>query len=312
MKHKHQQLKTPHDNAYKSDIRQRSLSLHRPGIVWERFTRNKVAVVALLTIAALGIAAILAPALTHQSRTADPANDTHIEIALQGPSLAHPLGTDELGRDEFARVLYGARVSLVVGLASMLVSIVIGVLVGAVSGYFGKWVDDILMRITDTLIAIPIILIMFVVSASLSNYNIGSSILLIGLLSWPNTARIVRGECLAIKEREFVHAAKTIGASSWQRLLWHILPNIIDSIIVNASLLIGNNIVTESLLSFFGFGVRVPQASWGTMLSSAQDYYSSDQLLVLVPALAIFIAVLCFNLVGDALRDALSPYYTGQ
>jgi len=274
-------------------------------IIFDRFMRNRVAVAGAVVLIILILAAICAPLITHYSPTAiDP---THVYAP---PSLAHPFGTDDLGHDELARALYGGRVSLAVGVSSMLVAIFIGVTLGALAGFYGGWIDNILMRLTDIFLAVPLYLIVFVLSASFSNGSIQSVVFLIAIFGWMYAARIVRSEFLAIKEREFVLAARTIGAKDLRLMLRHILPNAAGPIIVNATLLIGSNIILEAVLSFFGFGIAPPNASWGSMLNSAQDVMTNDPLLVYVPGLLIFITVLCFNLVGDGLRDALDPYMT--
>jgi peptide/nickel transport system permease protein len=274
-------------------------------IIFDRFMRNRVAVAGAIVLIIMTLAVIFAPLLTHNSPTA-------IDLAhvYAPPSLAHPFGTDDLGHDEFARALYGGRVSLAVGVSSMLVAIFIGVTLGAVAGYYGGWIDNLLMRITDVFLAVPLYLIVFVLSASFSDGSIKSVVFLIAIFGWMYAARLVRGEFLAIKEREFVLAARTIGAKDFRLMFRHILPNAAGPIIVNATLLIGSNIILEAVLSFFGFGIQPPNASWGSMLNNAQDVMTNDPLLVYIPGLLIFITVLCFNLVGDGLRDALDPYMT--
>ena len=279
-------------------------------LIAERFARNKVAVVGLVSLAIISVLAILAPLITHQTATFNPADHTDLGNALAGPSLQHLLGTDDVGRDEFARLLFGARVSLLIGTVSMLVTIFIGVTIGALAGYYGGWVDNLIMRITDAFLAVPLYFILFVLSASFSNGSVQSIVVLLAAFSWAITARIVRSEFLSIKEREFILAARTLGASDFRLMLRHILPNAVGPIIVNATLLIGSNIITESTLSFFGFGLQPPLASWGTMLADSQDYISTHPVLVFVPGIAILITVLSFNLMGDGLRDALDPYMT--
>lgn len=285
-------------------------------LIFDRFMRNRVAVVGIVVLAIVALMAIFAPIITGTTATHNPAIDVHPDNSLADPSFQHLLGTDEIGRDEFARLLYGAQVSLLVGLFSMLVSIVIGIGVGALAGYFGGWIDSIFMRTTDAFLATPLYLILFVLSASFQSViasSIGSVAFVIALLacfSWPSTARIVRGEFLALKEREFLLAARTLGAGNTRLMLRHILPNAAGPIIVSATLLVGNNIITESTLSFFNFGIQPPQSSWGTMLANSENYISVHPLLVFAPGLAILITVLCINLMGDGLRDALDPYMT--
>ncbi len=279
-------------------------------LIAERFVRNRTALAGLIVLVIIVLMALFAPILVGQTAKHNPANDPNIAIALSGPIPGHPLGTDDLGRDEFARLLFGARVSLEVGVFAMLVTIVIGVTVGVLAGFYGGWVDTAMMRITDAFLAVPLYLVLFVLSAIFSLTSIVGVVFLIGAFAWAPTARVVRAEFLGLKEREFLLAARTIGASNARLMLRHILPNAAGPIIVAATLLIGNAIITESVLSFFGFGIQPPQSSWGTMLSNSQSYITSDPLLLYLPGLAILITVLCFNLMGDGLRDALDPYMT--
>ena len=281
-------------------------------IIVDRFVRNRLAVAGLVVLVLMGLAALLAPLLYHATSTYDPS--TYINLrqshAFQGPSLRHLLGTDELGRDEMARILYGGRVSLLIGISSMFMAIFVGVTIGALAGYFGGIIDNLLMRATDIILAIPLYLLLFVLSASFSNGSIFSIVLLIAVFSWTYTARLVRSEFLALKEREFVMAARTLGAGNFRLMLRHILPNAAGPIIVSATLLVGANIITESILSYFGFGIQVPLASWGTMVASSKDYFLQAPILVWAPGLCILLVVLSFNLMGDGLRDALDPYLT--
>jgi peptide/nickel transport system permease protein len=209
-----------------------------------------------------------------------------------------------------ARVMAGGRVSLLVAMTSMLMAIFLGAILGATAGYYGGIVDNILMRVTDVVLAVPLYLLLFVLSASFTDGSPRSVILLIASLSWMSAARLVRGEFLALKEREYVLAARTIGAKNLRIMFRHILPNAAGPIIVNATLLIGTNIILESIMSYFGFGIKPPDASWGTMVSDGQGFFDVDSLLLFVPAMFIFFTVLSFNLVGDGLRDALDPYMT--
>jgi peptide/nickel transport system permease protein len=281
-------------------------------IIFDRFIRNRLAVVGFVVLVLMGLAALFAPILYHATTTFDPS--TNIDLrnspAFQNPSFQHLLGTDELGRDEMARILYGGRVSLLIGISSMFMAIFVGVTIGALAGYFGGVVDNLLMRATDIILAIPLYLLLFVLSASFSNGSILSIVVLIALFGWTETSRLVRSEFLALKEREFVMAARTLGASNLRLMVRHILPNAIGPIIVSSTLLVGNNIIIESILSFFGFGIQVPLASWGTMVANGKDYFLEHSMLVWAPGLCILFVVLSFNLMGDGLRDALDPYLT--
>jgi peptide/nickel transport system permease protein len=279
-------------------------------IIFDRFMRNRAAVVGLVGLIIIVLMAVFAPVLTHQTKTYDPANDPFPVNQFAPFSLTHPLGTDHIGRDVFARLLFGAQVSLLVATSSMVVALAIGVTLGAVAGYFGGWVDNLLMRVVDTMLSIPYLLLLFVLSLTFSNGSELSVVLLIAVLAWPGTARLVRGEFLSLKQREFLLASRTLGASNLRLMIRHILPNAAGPIIVNATLLVGANIITESVLSFFGFGLNPPQSSWGTMLDNARDYFFTDAKLLYIPGIAILITVLCFNLMGDGLRDALDPYMT--
>ncbi len=278
-------------------------------IIFDRFIRNRVAVVGFVALGIVVLLAVFAPIITHQTATYDPANGLTTDTFAPS-SLAHPLGTDELGRDVLARLLFGARVSLLVGASSMLVAILVGVALGSIAGFFGGWVDNALMRVVDAALAIPYLLLLFVLSLTFSNGTVPSIVLLIAVLAWPLTARIVRGQFLALKEREFLLASRTLGASNLRLMLRHILPNAAGPIIVNATLLVGANIITESVLSFFGFGLNPPQSSLGTMLDQSRTFFFEDPLLLYIPGLTILVIVLCFNLMGDGLRDALDPYMT--
>src|SRR6266699_1729452 len=206
--------------------------------------------------------------------------------------------------------MYGGRVSLLVGFISMLMAIVFGIGIGSFAGYYGGAVDNILMRFTDIVLAVPLYLLLFVLSAAFVDGTPKSVIFLIAIFTWTYAARLVRGEFLALKEREFVMASRTIGAGNFRLMFRHILPNAAGPIIVNATLLIGTNIILESVLSYFGFGVRDPNPSWGNMVNQGQQSFDSAPWLVLVPAILIFLTVLSFNLVGDGLRDALDPQMT--
>jgi peptide/nickel transport system permease protein len=278
-------------------------------IIFDRFIRNRVALAGLIMLAFIVVIALLAPIITHKTATFDPAN-TPTPNKFLHPSLEHPLGTDELGRDVFARLLFGAQVSLLVGASSMAVAIVIGIALGSIAGFFGGWIDNVLMRVVDAALAIPFLLLLFVLSLTFSNGTVVSVVLLIAVLAWPLTARVVRGEFLALKQREFLMASRTLGAGNLRLMLRHILPNAAGPIIVNATLLVGVNIITESVLSFFGFGLNPPQSSLGTMLDQSRTFFFVDPLLLYVPGLTILVIVLCFNLIGDGLRDALDPYAT--
>lgn len=275
-------------------------------IIFERFIRNKAAVVGLVFLVLLFLFCFVGPWVSGHNQP----NLLHPADAALPPTLQYPLGTDDVGRDQLARAMFGGQISLLVGLGSMFVALVFGVSIGAVAGFYGRATDNILMRFTDVMLSIPTYLLLFVLSISFVDGSPRSIILLISIFSWATAARVVRGEFLALKEREFVLAARAIGAQDFRLMFRHILPNAAGPIIVCATLLIGTNIILESVLSYFGFGLRPPTASWGNLVSYGQSLYDSAPWLVMAPALLIFLTVLSCNLMGDGLRDALDPYMT--
>lgn len=274
-------------------------------IIFGRFMRNRAAIVGAVFLIVLFLVCFVGPLIIQS----DP-NALNFSAGLQGPSLKYLFGTDNLGRDELARVMAGGQVSLLVGLSSMLMAIVFGVGIGAFAGYFGGIVDNLLMRLTDVVLAVPLFLLLFVLSASIKDHTPTIVIILIAAFGWTSVSRLVRGEFLALKEREFVLAARTIGAGNLRLMFRHILPNAAGPIIVSATLGVGVNIILESVLSYFNFGIAPPAASWGNLVGDGHDYFYIAPWLVFIPGLFIFLTVLSFNLVGDGLRDALDPYMT--
>jgi peptide/nickel transport system permease protein len=277
-------------------------------IIFDRFMRNKAAIGGAVFLILLFLFCFMGPALWRTDPDAQ--NILSVSETLAPPSLAHPLGTDDVGRDTLARVMAGGRVSLSVGLASMLLAILLGVGIGAFAGYYGGAVDNVLMRFTDVILAVPLYLLLFVLSATFTDGTPKSVVVLIAFFGWTYAARLVRGEFLALKEREYVLASRTIGARNFRLMFRHMLPNAAGPIIVNATLLIGTNIILESVLSYFGFGIKPPGASWGNMIEAGNGLFDVDPWLVLVPGVLIILTVLSVNLVGDGLRDALDPYMT--
>jgi peptide/nickel transport system permease protein len=292
--------------AETADLVQRRRSQGR--IIFDRFIRNRAAVVGAVFLILMFLFCFVGPFLWR----IDPnqINVANVNETLAGPSWAHPFGTDDVGRDQFARAMAGGQVSLIVGMLSMLLGIGIGTLIGSIAGFYGGWLDNILMRLTDVVLCVPLYLLLFVLSAAFSDGSPRSVVLIIAFFSWTYAARLIRGEFLALREREFVMAARTIGAKNLRLMFRHILPNAAGPIIVNATLLVGTNIITESVLSYFGFGIQPPNSTWGTMISTGNEFVNTDAWLVFIPGLLIFITVLSFNLVGDGLRDALDPYMT--
>ena len=285
---------------------------------WRRFLRHRLAVGRLTVIVLLILLSVAAPLiekwLTVDAFTAD------LYQRLQESSFAHPLGTDEIGRDHLARLLYGGRVSLFVGLVAALFSAIIGTVIGILAGYFGGRLDTLLMRATDSVISLPLLPLLIVLAAidlqklgvppEIANSEDGSLyriIFIVSLVGWTTVARLVRAETLSIKRREFVRAAVAIGARTERILLTHILPNVVSPIIVATTLSIGNIILFESVLSFLGLGIQSPAASWGNMLSNAQDLIWTTPELATWPGLLIFVTVIAFYFLGDGLQDALDP-----
>jgi peptide/nickel transport system permease protein len=242
-------------------------------------------------------------AWTISPQATDPIN------ALLDPNQQHPLGTDELGRDELARVLQGGQVSLVVGFAAMLTSIVVGLAVGAIAGFYGGLTSTILMRLTDAMLAIPSF---FLILAAVTVFGASpvTIVLIIGATSWMPVARVIFGETLRWKASEFVQAAQSIGASGLYVLGRHILPQTIASVVVSATLGVGFAILTESAISYLGLGIQPPTASWGNMLQNAQQYVFTSAALAVYPGVLVTIVVLAYNFLGDGLRDALDPRLT--
>jgi len=275
-------------------------------IIFDRFIRNRAALVGAAYLILLFLFCFLGPTITGHNQP----DVIHPTDASQAPSLKYPFGTDDVGRDQFARAMAGGQVSLLVGLTSMLGAIVFGIGIGSLAGFYGGVVDNVLMRLTDVVLAVPLYLLLFVLSATFSDGSPRSVIFLIAIFGWTYAARLVRGEYLSLKEREYVLAARTIGARNFRIMFRHILPNAAGPIIVNATLLVGANIILESVLSYFGFGLHPPTSSWGNMIADGQALYELAPWLVFAPGLLIFATVLSFNLVGDGLRDALDPYMT--
>lgn len=288
---------------------------HRPesfrDLVWRRFLKHKPAVTGLGVLASIVLLCLFVPWITQY----DPGR-TDVEHIRQAPSLQHLFGTDELGRDLFVRMWDGGRISILIGVATMMVAIFIGTLVGSVAGFYGGWVDNLLMRLTDFVLSIPQLFLLLIFAQLLRSTNdprisAGPApiILIIGILSWTGAARLVRGQFLALKSKEFVDAARMSGARNARIILRHILPNAASPIIVSATLRIGNAIITESTLSFLGFGVQPPTPTWGNMLKNAQSQMTMAPWTALFPGIAILITVLSLNYIGDGLRDALDPHH---
>ena len=272
-----------------------------------RGRREAVALASFIVLALVTLVAVLAPQLS----PVDPIRNDLLErltppMWIAGGSAAHPLGTDTLGRDVLSRLLYGARLSLVVGFATVLISGLIGVAIGVLGGYYGGWLDDVLMRAGDIQLAFPVLLL-GVALLSVLGPGLGNLILVLVVSGWITYARIVRGETLSLKHRDFVEAARALGALD-RRLIWrHVLPNVWAPIAVVATFSVARTIIAEASLSFLGLGVAAPTPSWGAMLDEGRNYITTGWWLALFPGTAILIVVLVINLLGDWLRDALDP-----
>ena len=272
---------------------------------WRAFRNNHMAVAAAIVLVLVFALAVCAPLLANHEPTLI---NISREYVKQPPSVRHFFGTDQLGRDVYSRMLFGARVSLMIGLITMAISLLVGAAYGAVSGYYGSRLDSVMMRFVDILLSLPTLFLLIILAAFIKPNFLGIS-LIIGFTSWMTVARLVRGEFLSLKEREFVEAARALGFSNSRIIFRHILPNVKAPIIVNSTLMVAYAILIESVLSFLGLGVQPPQFSWGSMLYNAQDLITLKEApwTAFFPGLAIFITVLSFNFLGDGLRDALDP-----
>ncbi len=270
-------------------------------MVWKRFKRHRLATAGLFILVLLYLMAVLAPYIaTHEFAAVEPTN------RFAPPSLDNYFGTDRLGRDVFTRVMWGSRVSLTVGLVAAGVSVVLGTVIGAVSGYCGGWVDNILQRLTEIVMCFPTMFLLLTIIAIVDR-SIFNIMLVIGITSWPGLARLVRSEVLSLKKQDFTEAARAMGASDFRIIFRHILPNAAAPIIVNTTLRVAGAILAESSLSFLGLGVQEPFPSWGSILNAGRSHLRSAPWITLFPGLLIFITVLAFNYVGDGFRDALDP-----
>ncbi len=270
-----------------------------------RFLRHRLAVASLLVLVFLIVVCFGAKHFAFYPR-----NDQHVTdltVSLnQSPNAAHWFGTDQLGRDLLTELMYAGQISLRIGLAVAFFSTIVGTIIGAAAGYFGRVTEQLLMRLTDLFLVVPAIAVL-AVALKYFGQSPAAIIFVLAALGWMYIARIVRGQVLSLKEKEFVEAARAAGASSWRIIFRHILPNCIGPILVNATLAIAAAIVTESTLSFLGFGIQPPDESWGHMLANAEGNYNTHTHLIYFPGLMILLTVLCVNFVGDGLRDAFDP-----
>jgi peptide/nickel transport system permease protein len=270
---------------------------------------DKLTMAAIVVLTLLGLACVALAGPITSALDIDP-NDTDPLMAFEGPSAEHPLGNDQVGRDQLARLLFGGRVSIGIGFFAAVIIVTLGLGMGSMAGYYGGRIDDVIMWFINTVNSIPFILLLLIVSLLFQPSALTLTIF-IGLVSWTNISRIVRGQVFQVKEMEFVTAARAIGVPTARIVLRHILPNVIPVVIIFSAQVIGGVILIESALSFLGLGVQPPTPTWGNMLNKAQSYFTLGPHLVLWPGLLITITVLCLYVIGDGLRDALDPMLRG-
>ncbi|HEY3959841.1 MAG TPA: ABC transporter permease [Solirubrobacteraceae bacterium] len=289
-------------------------------LFWRRFRQDRVALVSLAFVVFLLVLALAAPLVVKLLGLPGPdvqnPNLTNAFGSPLGPSLAHPFGVDQLGQDVASRVIYGSRVALEVGILGTLAATLIGVFVGTLAGFYRGWVDMLLSRLTDVVLSIPVLLLGLGLGAACAvrgcvggvvQPGLGTIVFIVALVGWPYIARIVRGLVLSLREREFVAASRSLGASDARIMLCEILPNLLAPVVVYASLLIPQNILIEAALSFLGIGIRPPTASWGQMIAAATPIFNTAWWYMAFPGIALLLTVLAFNLLGDGLQDALNP-----
>ena len=282
------------------------------GLAWKYFRKHKLAMAGGIIVILLIIGCIFGPQISPYE-----IEKSSLRIRYQPPSLTHPFGTDDLGRDMLTRLLFGGRISLSIGLLSMLLAVFVGVVIGSAAGFYGGNLDNLLMRFTDLMLTIPRLFLLIIMAVILRGVDwpylqeaggIAAIVIVIGILSWMSIARLVRGAFLSLREKEFVEAARSLGLSNLRIIVRHILPNAISPVIVAATLGVAGAIISESGLSYLGFGVQPPTPTWGNMLRNAQDeMLRGNMWMAIFPGLMIFITVLSINYMGDGLRDALDP-----
>ncbi|GGL93493.1 diguanylate cyclase [Deinococcus aerolatus] len=268
--------------------------------VWRRFRRNGGAMIGLVLLVLLVLLAVLGPLLVGSPSTQD------LAARLAPPSAAHLLGTDQLGRDVLTRVLSGARISLGIGVSVMLASLLVGSAAGLLAGLLGGWWDEVIMRVTDIFLAFPGLILAMAISAALGP-SLTNVMIAVAVVSWPTYARLIRAQVLALREREFVEAARALGSSQGRVAFRHLLPNSLAPLLVQGSFDVGNAILTAAGLGFIGFGAQPPTPEWGAMVSETRNYIAQAPWASSAPALAILVTVLAFNLLGDGLRDVFDP-----
>ncbi|MTD30734.1 oligopeptide ABC transporter permease [Planomicrobium sp. YIM 101495] len=290
------------NNTEKSDLKTVNKTPFQ--LTLKRFMKNKLAVAGVITLSLIILAVILAPLLTEHDPTKG-----DLMLIEQGPSSEHILGTDGSGRDNFARLLYGGRISLIVGFAATLFSLAIGLVTGSIAGYYGGRIDSLIMRVADLFLALPFFVLALTIIAILDEVTISVFVTIIAITTWPSLTRIIRGSFLSLREQEFILSAKSLGASDFRIITKHFLPNAIGPIIVNATLMMATMIIVESGMSFIGMGIPQPTPTWGNMLSEAQNIrvLRDHPEAWIPPGLGILLTVLSINFIGDGLRDAFDP-----
>jgi peptide/nickel transport system permease protein len=280
----------------------RPLERSQWAMAFERFRAHRPAMAGVVVLGALAVLSAAAPIVS-------PYDPTKVTLGLiyEPPSSAHPFGTDSLGRDLATRILYGGRVSLSVGLLAVTVSVSLGTLVGVVAGFYGRWIDSVLMRFVDMMYSFPRLFLLILFGVFFRGMSLAVIVIVLGLLSWMTTSRLVRASFLSLKQREFVEAARCVGARDLRIIFRHILPNSLAPIIVAATLGVAGAIIAESTLSFLGLGIQPPTPSWGNMLKDAPTEMDRAPWMAIFPGLSIFLAVVSINFIGDGLRDALDP-----
>lgn len=277
---------------------------------YHRFIRNRLAVVGLVLVILVVAVAVLAPWISPHPAITEYISAMPLDGAPLMPTWHLPfiLGTDGVGQDELSQLIYGARTSMEVGVSATLISLVIGVGIGVVAGYTGGWIDNLLMRFTDIMLAFPIVLFVILIDSVVPVRTTATVFVAIGVLAWPGTARIARAQTLSVTHNDYVEVARSLGASPIRIMFLHVLPNVVSPVIVYGTLQIANNILLESALSFLGAGVPDPIPSWGKMLDASLSYYLVDPYLLIWPGVALALATLGFNLLGDGLSDMVNPH----
>ncbi|MGQ0571758.1 MAG: ABC transporter permease [Armatimonadota bacterium] len=273
-------------------------------IAWRRFLKHRLAIIGGTTAIALTLMAALAPWIAPHSF-----DRIDLNHRWTAPSVVsgNVFGTDELGRDVLTRIMFAGRISLVVGYVTALGISIVGALAGAIAGFYGGWVDSVIMRVVDMLISVPLLPLYLILAALIPGGGVGRIVLIFTVFGWTTVARLVRGQILSLKSQDFVEAGRAMGGSETRIILRHLIPNALAPVIVAATLTVGNAILAESGLSFLGLGIQPPIPSWGNMLSRAQEYLLKASWLAIFPGVFIFLTVLSFNFLGDGLRDALDP-----